>query len=53
MATQPGNFPWRTPWTEDPSGLQAIELQRVGRDKVTQHACIHIKTFKVKLKKKK
>ena len=23
---------WRTPWTEEPGGIQAMELQRVGRD---------------------
>ena len=23
---------WRIPWTEEPNGLQFMELQRVGRD---------------------
>ena len=23
---------WRSPWTEEPSGLQSMELQRVGHD---------------------
>ena len=23
---------WRIPWTEEPGGLQSIELQRVGHD---------------------
>ena len=26
---------WRTPWTEEPSGLQSMELQRVGHNWVT------------------
>ena len=26
---------WRIPWTEEPGGLQSMELQRVGYDLVT------------------
>ena len=26
---------WRIPWTEEPSGLQSMELQRVGHDCAT------------------
>ena len=26
---------WRIPWTEDPGGLQFMELQRTGHDYVT------------------
>ena len=26
MATHSGNIAWRIPWTEDPSGLQSMEL---------------------------
>ena len=26
---------WRIPWTEEPGGLQFMELQRVGHDRVT------------------
>ena len=30
MATHSSIIAWRIPWTEDPGGLQSIELQRVG-----------------------
>ena len=30
MATHSSILVWRTPWTEDPGGLQSIGLQRVG-----------------------
>ena len=29
MATHPSILAWRIPWTEDPSGLQSMGLQRV------------------------
>ena len=32
MATHPSILAWRTPWTEEPGGLQSIGLQRVGHD---------------------
>ena len=32
MATHSSIFAWKNPWTEDPSGLQSIGLQRVGHD---------------------
>ena len=32
MATHSSILAWRIPWTEEPSGLQSIELQRVGHD---------------------
>ena len=32
MATHSGILAWRTPWTEDPGGLQYLESQRVGHD---------------------
>ena len=32
MATDPSILVWGMPWTEEPHGLQSIELQRVGRD---------------------
>ena len=28
MATHPGNFAWRIPWTEEPSGLQSMGSQK-------------------------
>ena len=32
MITHSSIFAWRIPWTEEPSGLQSIGLQRVGHD---------------------
>ena len=32
MATHSSMLAWRIPWTEEPSGLQSIQLQRVGHD---------------------
>ena len=29
MITQSSILAWRTPWTEEPGGLQSMELQRV------------------------
>ena len=30
MATHSSILSWRIPWTEEPGGLQSMELQRVG-----------------------
>ena len=32
MATHSSVLAWRIPWTEEPSGLQSMESQRVGHD---------------------
>ena len=32
MATHSSILAWETPWTEEPGGLQSMELQRVGQD---------------------
>ena len=32
MATHSSILSWRIPWTEEPGGLQSMELQRVGHD---------------------
>ena len=32
MATQPSILAWRSPWTEEPDGLQSKGSQRVGHD---------------------
>ena len=32
METHSSIFAWRNPWTEEPSGLQSVKLQRVGHD---------------------
>ena len=29
MATRSSSLAWRIPWTEEPSGLQFMELQRI------------------------
>ena len=35
MATHSGILAWRTPWTEEPGGLQSMGLQRVGYNLAT------------------
>ena len=37
MATYSSILAWEIPWTEEPSGLQSMELQRVGHDWTTEH----------------
>ena len=32
MATHSSALAWRIPWTEEPGGLQSLELQRGGHD---------------------
>ena len=32
MATHPSILAWKTPWTENPSGIQSIESQSVRHD---------------------
>ena len=32
MATHASFLAWRIPWTEEPGGLQSMELQRVGHE---------------------
>ena len=32
MATHSSILAWRTPWTEEPGGLQSVWSQRVGHD---------------------
>ena len=36
MATHSSIPAWRIPWTEEPSGLQPMGLQRVGHELVTK-----------------
>ena len=33
MATHSSILDWKIPWTEEPGGLQSMELQRVGQKK--------------------
>ena len=32
MATHSSVLAWRVPWTEEPGGLQSMQLHRVGHD---------------------
>ena len=32
MATHSSSLAWRSPWTEEPGGLQSMGSQRVGHD---------------------
>ena len=38
MATCSSILAWKIPWTEEPGGLQSIELKGVGHDLVTEHS---------------
>ena len=38
MATHSSILIWEIPWTEEPGGLQSMELQRVGHDQATNSA---------------
>ena len=43
MATHFSILAWEIPWTEEPSGLQSMGLQRVGHDGVTDpQTCTYI-----------
>ena len=39
MATHFSILAWRIPWTEEPGGLESMGSQRVGHERVTEHAC--------------
>ena len=38
IATHPSVLAWRTPWTEEPDGLQSMGSQRVRHDLATEQA---------------
>ena len=40
MATYSSVLAWRTPWAEEPGGLQSTESQQVGHDQTTKHTHI-------------
>ena len=42
MATHSSILSWETPWTEEPGGLQPMELQRVRHDLATEHALMSV-----------
>ena len=37
MATHSSILAWRIPWTEEPGGLQSLELHKSDTTEVTQH----------------
>ena len=39
MATNSSILAWEIPCTEEPGGLQSMGLQRVRRNRVTNHTC--------------
>ena len=41
MATPFSIFAWKIPWTEEPGGLQAMGLQRVGHDWAMENEHAH------------
>ena len=41
MASHSSILAWRTPWTEEPGGLQSVGSQRVRHDRVTEHSAFH------------
>ena len=45
MATHSAIFAWEIPWTEEPSGLQSMRLQRVEHDLGTKQQQIFTKIF--------
>ena len=50
MTTHSSFLAWRIPWTEEPGGLQAMELQRVGHNLVTNtHTPTHVTPRKLLL----
>ena len=38
MAPHSSTLAWKVLWTQEPGGLQSMGSQRVGRDRVTEHA---------------
>ena len=42
LATHSSILAWRILWTEEPGGLQSIELHT---SEVTEHVCIQMNTF--------
>ena len=39
MTTHPSILAFEIPWTEEPSGLQSMAMQRVGHNLMATHAC--------------
>ena len=45
MATHSSILAWEFPRTEEPGGLQSMQLQRIRHDCVTEHACMHVSLY--------
>ena len=39
MSSHSSILAWIIPWTDEPGGLQSMELQRVGHDRMNEHTC--------------
>ena len=48
MATHYCILAWEIPWTEEPSGLQSMELQSIRHDFGAEHACTDLSGVTVK-----
>ena len=44
MAAHSSALAWRTPWTEEPGGLQSTGSQRAGRDRMAKLFSLHTQT---------
>ena len=45
MATHSSILDWEIPWTEEPVGLQSMELQKVGQGLVTKPPTIALSCY--------
>ena len=52
VATHSSILPWKSPWTEEPGGVQPMRLQRVGHDNTTLMAesKVELKSLFMKVK---
>ena len=39
ISTHSSILAWIIPWTDEPGGLQSMELQRVGHNRMNEHIC--------------
>ena len=51
MATHSSIVAWKIPWTEEPGGLQSMELQRVGHDWARTHTSVYLPVQWLRTKK--
>ena len=50
MATHSSILAWRIPWTEEPVGLQSMQLQRVGHNLATEQQQQNFNEFHIFIK---